>query len=271
MKAKILFINAMAMILSMSSCKKEAGPAGSTGATGAQGSQGPSGPVLTGNLKGYVNHFDVSGTKLTSGLAGDTLTIDGTTTMTVTDATGAYTFSNLTTGVYNLTVTRTGYGTTKIQSLQFTGGGDLYRNANISKMPTNNVTTFMAYDTTINSVNHIRVRGTLPSSTDDQTIMIFVGNPGSSTVSSAIANEISTYAININAGLPITAGTVKYSKNIPTSELYDLGYVSGNTVYLAAYTIGGNTNASAYVDLPTNKPIYTALGGAPLFANAPVQ
>jgi hypothetical protein len=259
MKAKILFINAMAVIISLSSCKKEAGPEGATGA------QGAAGPALTGNFKGYVNHFDASGTKLTSGLAGDTLTIDGTTTTAVTDAAGAFTFSNLSTGVYNLTIMRSGFGTTKIQSLQFTGGGDLYRNANLSKIPTINVSTFMAYDTIINTVNHVRVRGSLPSSTDDQSVIVFVGNPGSSIVNSGVANEISYYVININAGV------TKYSKNIPTSELYDLGYTTGNTVYFAAYTIGGNTNASAYVDLATNKPIFTALGNTPLFSSAPVQ
>ena len=69
MKAKILFINAIALIIGLSSCKKEAGP---TGATGAQGSAGP---VLTENLKGFINHYDVSGTKLANGLAGDSVTI----------------------------------------------------------------------------------------------------------------------------------------------------------------------------------------------------
>jgi len=262
MKAKLLLINAMAVILIMGSCKKEAGPAGATGATG---SQGPAGPSLTGNLKGYINHFDVSGTKITTNLAGDTISIDGTTNKTVTDAAGSYTFSNLSTGMYNLTITRSGYGTTKIQSLQFTGGGDLYRNASISKIPSNNVSTFMAYDTIINTQNYVRVRGTLPTSPDDQSVIIFVGNPGNSTVNSGVANETSTYVVNVAAGI------TKFSRNIPTYELYDLGYASGNTVYFAAYTIGGNTNASSYVDLTTNKPIYTAIGSTPLFANAPVQ
>ena len=259
MKAKILLINAIAMLLSLSSCKKEAGP---TGATGAQGSAGP---VLTGNLKGFINHYDVSGTKLANGLAGDSVSIDGTSNVAVTDAAGSYSFAGLSTGVYNITVTRTGYGATKIQSLQFTGGGDSYRNANISKIPTTNVSTLLVYDTIINTVNHVRVRGSLPSSTDDQSVIVYIGVPGNTTVNSSIANQISTYVININAGI------TKYSKNIPTSELYDLGYTSGNTVYVAAYTIGGNTNASAYVDLTTNKAVYTALGSAPLFANAPVQ
>jgi hypothetical protein len=263
MKAKILFINAIAMIICLSSCKKEAGP---TGATGAQGSAGP---VLTGNLKGYINHYDVSGAKLVSGLAGDTVTIDGTTKMAVTDAAGSYSFASLSTGVYNLTVTRTGFGTTKVQSVQFTGGGDSYRNANISKIPTLNLATFVAYDTIINGVNNIHIKGHLTASTDDQSVVIFVGIPGNTTVNSGVSNEISSYVVNVAVNAAGNNTLVKL--NIPTSELYDLGYVSGNTAYFAAYTIGGNTNASAYVDLTTNKPIYTALGNTPLFANAVVQ
>ncbi len=263
MKTKILLINAIAVIISLSSCKKEAGPAGSTGA------QGPGGPVLTGNLKGYINHYDASGAKLTSGLAGDTISIDGTTNFAVTNASGMYSFTGLTTGIYNLTITRSGFGTTKIQSLQFTGGGDSYRNANISKIPTLNLATLMIYDTVINGVNNIHVRGHVTSSTDDQSVIIFIGIPGNTTVNSGVSNEISSYVVNVPVNAAGNNTLVKL--NIPTAELYDLGYVSSNTVYFAAYTIGGNTNASAYTDLTTNKPIYTALGNTPLFANAPVQ
>ncbi len=263
MKAKILFINAVALIIGLSSCKKEAGP------TGATGSQGPSGPVLTGNLKGYINHYDLSGAKIATGLLGDSVSIDGTTTVSVTDATGMFTFNGLTTGVYNLTVKRAGYGINKIQSVQFTGGGDTYRNANISKMPTTNVSTFMAYDTTITvssiPINYVRVRGTIPAVPYVQSIIVFVGNPGSTTCNSSSAYQSSFYVINIGAN------ATTYSRNIPTSDLYDLGYVSGNTVYGAAYTIGGNTNASSYSDLTNNRTIFTALGTSPSFANALVQ
>ncbi len=259
MKTKILLISAIAVILSLSSCKKEPGP------EGAAGAQGPSGPVLTGNLKGYINHYDLSGAKIATGLAGDSVSIDGTTNVSVTDAAGMFTFNGLTTGVYNLTVVRSGYGTTKLQSVQFTGGGDTYRNGNISKIPTTNVSFFTAYDTTINSINYVRLRGTVPTATFVQTVMIFVGNPGSTICNSASANQISNYSVNIGAN------ATNFFRNIPTSELYSLGYVSGNTAYFAIYSVGGNTNASAYMDFSNNRPIYTALGSTPLFANAPIQ
>jgi hypothetical protein len=265
MKSKLLFIGAVAVVLGVASCKKEAGP---TGATGPQGSQGPVGPVLTGNLKGFISHFDLSGSKITTNLLGDSVSIDATTMVSVTDATGYFAFTGLTTGVYNLTVKRAGYGITKIQGVQFTGGGDTYRNANISKIPTSNLLTLTAMDTVVAGVNTVRLRGTIPTSTLAQSIIVFVGLPGNSTVSSSTSSESSSYVFSVPSG---TTATTSFRKDIPTTDLYDIGYASGNTVYFAGYTIGGNTNASSYSDLTNNKPIYTALGTTPLLVNAPVQ
>jgi len=260
MKTKLTLISAIALSIILTSCKKpDAGPQGDPGPTG------PGGPVLTGNLKGFISHFDLSGTKITTNLASDTVSIDGGTQVAYTDANGEFAFSGLTTGVYNLTVKRGGYGTTKIQSVQFTGGGDTYRNTNISKIPTTNVTSLMAYDTVISAINYIRLRGMVPATPYIQSVIVYVGNPGNVTVNSASANQSNFYVINVAVN-----GTT-FNKNVPTADFYDLGYASLNTAYFAAYTIGGNTNASSYADLSNNKTIFTALGSTPVFANAPVQ
>ncbi len=262
MKAKLLLISAIAITVGLASCKKTAGP------DGAQGPQGPSGPALTGNLKGFVSHYDLSGSKITTNLMGDSVSIDGTGNMSVTDALGMYSFSGLSTGVYNLTIKRSGYGWTKLQDVQFTGGGDTYRNANLSKIPTNNVLTFTSVDTVVAGVNYVRLRGTIPTTTITQSVIFFVGIPGNATVNSGTSNESSQYVINV---APTTNAVTSFRKDIPTSDLYDLGYAPTNVAYFAAYTIGGNTNASSYTDLTNNKPIFTALGSTALFANAPVQ
>ena len=261
MKSKIVITGVIALVISLASCKKD-GPAGPAGPNGANGSPGP---VLTGNLKGFVGHFDLSGSKMITNLAGDSVSIDGSSQVVVTDANGLYTFNDLKTGVYSLTVKRAGYGLNKLQDIQFTGGGDSYRNINISKIPTTNLSTFMAYDTTINTLNYIRLRGTIPSSSTAQSLIIFVGVPGNIVCNSSTANEVSSYVIII------APNVTTYSKNIPTGDLYDLGYVSTNTAYFAGYSVGGNTNASSYNDLINNRTVYTALGSSPLFANALVQ
>lgn len=258
MKSKLLFIGVIAAAINLASCKK-------TTTEGPAGPQGSSGPVLSGNLKGFINHYDISGSKMTTNLAGDTVSIDGTSQAAVTDANGLYSFSGLATGVYNLTVKRAGYGLNKVQSLQFTGGGDFYRNVNISKIPTNNVTTFTTYDTTINTINYIRIKGTLPAAPYSQSVIVFIGVPGNTTVNSLTSNQITSYVINTGVN------STTYSKNIPASDFYDLGYSTTNTAYFAAYVIGGNTAASSYADLSNNKTVFTAISSSPLYSNAAIQ
>jgi hypothetical protein len=259
MKQKII-IQTVIILLTAASCKKP-----ETGPEGQQGPQGNPGPALSGNLKGYINHFDASGAKVTTDLANDSVFIDGTSMATVTDANGMFSFSGLNTGVYNVTVRKTGssYGYTRIQNIEFAGNGDTYRNGSISMIPTTSVSTFTAYDTIINSVNYIKLRGTVTLSSKAQSIVVFVNSPG---ITGASPNNYSTnYMINI-----VPAATV-FTKNIPTSDLYDLGFTSGNTSYFTACMIGSNSQASAYVDFTTNRTIYTALSASSVTAQAPVQ
>ncbi len=261
-KMKKIIVSTIAIAALFSACKKTAGPAG---ADGAQGPQGNTGPVLSGSLKGYIYHYDISGAKVTTDLAGDSVYLAGNPAGVVTDANGMYTFTGVTTGVYDVTVKKTGstYGWTKIQNIEFAGNGDTYRNAAMSVTPSNSISTIMAYDTTINSVNYIRVKGTLPSSSRAQSLILFVGGNGN--ISPASTNYVSSYIVNVAANVGV------FAKNIPTTDMYDLGYASGNTAYCAAYTIGSNTNASVYIDFSTNRAIYTAISSGYLTASAAVQ
>jgi hypothetical protein len=259
---KKIIVSSIALVALIASCKKTAGPAG---ADGAQGPQGNTGPVLSGSLKGYIYHYDISGAKVTTDLSGDSVYISGNPAGVATDVNGSYTFNGVTTGVYDITVKKAGsnYGWTKIQNIEFAGNGDTYRNAAMSVTPSNSISTIMAYDTTINSVNYIRIKGTLPSSTRAQSLILFVGTNGDSTPTST--NYISNYIVNVAANVAV------FAKNIPATDLYDLGYTSGNTAYCAAYTIGSNTNASVYIDFSTNRAIYTAISSGYLTTSAPIQ
>jgi hypothetical protein len=139
---KSVSLIAIVALGSFSSCKKP-----KDGAMGPQGNQGPSGPSYTGNLVGHVDLFDVSGQKILTNLAGDSVSMDGTTNVAITDANGMYTFQNINTGNYNLTITRSSFGKTKIQNIQFLGIGDNYKDTKISKVPTINVSSVVATDT----------------------------------------------------------------------------------------------------------------------------
>ncbi|MBA3664288.1 MAG: hypothetical protein H0W61_08785 [Bacteroidetes bacterium] len=260
MKTNFILTGFAALTVLFISCKKpDAGP------EGPQGPQGNSGPALTGNLKGYINHFDVAGAKVTTDLANDSVYLDGTGKSAVTDANGLFTFSGISTGVYNMTVKKaaSAYGYTKVQNIEFAGNGDTYRNGSMSATPSNSVSTLLAFDTTISSVNYIRIKGTLPASSKAQSVIVFFNAPGSTAVNAA---SNSTYYI-----LNVLANATAYAKNIATSDLYDLGFISGNTAYIAAYTIGSNTNASSFVDFTTNRTVFTAISSGFLTAQAPVQ
>ncbi len=260
MKTKTTVVAALAVVMALSSCKKQAGPAG------ADGTQGPSGPALTGNLKGYITNYDVSGVKMLNNLSGDTVKIDGTSTMAVTDANGMYTFSGITTGNYNLSISKAGFGNTKIQNISFTGGtNDLYRNANISKTPTTNVTNVTAITTTLATINNITISGSVTPQPYAQTVIIFVGNPGALSTSAASGNNINYYTLNV------AANNTSFTKNIPTYEFYDVNYASGNTAYFAVYMIGANTNASSYIDFTNNRAVFTAISSTPANASVVLQ
>ena len=112
-----------------------------TGPLGPVGPQGDEGPSLSGNLKGYINHYDVSGAKITTDLAGASISVDGTARIATTDANGLYNLIGLTTGVYSLSVqpisvtygsVSASYGAIKIPNLQFVGGNDTYYNIDLS-------------------------------------------------------------------------------------------------------------------------------------------
>lgn len=259
MKTKKIIIVLSLTVLGATSCKKQ------TGADGTQGPQGAQGPVLSGNLKGFVSHYDLNGAKILSGLSGDTLTIDGTTLMATTDAAGAYTFNNITTGSYNVTVKHTGFGSTKMQSIQFAGGGDTYKNALISKIPNTNVVALNTVATTTAGVNYIVTTGTITAVPYQQTILLFFGNPNSNTSSSLTSDYSISYSVNV------AANATTFSKTIPTLDFYDANYVSGNTIAVASYLVGGNLNASSYADLTNNKTIYTAISLSPVIASAIIQ
>jgi hypothetical protein len=266
---KHALIPMLALALSLASCKKPSngadGAQGPQGAQGTQGTQGPAGPSLSGSLKGYVNHYDIAGSKVTTDLSGDSVYVSGTNFSTVTDVNGMFSFSGISTGVYDLIVKKSGgvYGSTKVQNIEFAGNGDTYRNASMSAIPTNSISTFMAYDTTINSVNYVRVRGTLQSSTRAQSLIMFVNTPGTSSVTPQ--SYSSYYTVNV------AANATTYAKNIPTTDFYDLGFTTGNTLHLQVNLVGSNTSASSYVDFTSNRTIFTALSTSYGSAQAQVQ
>jgi carboxypeptidase family protein len=269
MKKVFIKISVLSIALVIAASCTKTTTAGPTGATGAAG------PSLTGNMQGTVTLYDVSGAKQLSPtlLGGDTVVLtnssSGTVWKTVTNASGDYLFSNISSGTYSTTVSKTGYGSVVTQGIQFVGGGNSDRNYALSVVPATNVSWLIANDTTYTStgVNYMKLRGAVPTSTSETTVIVFVSIPGTGSTSSTVGNFSTTYTTTI------AAGTNKFTIEIPIASLYDLGFTSGNTAtaYFASYIIGGTTSASSYVDWTTGQTVYTALSSTPATSNSTVD
>jgi hypothetical protein len=112
--------------LIFSQCKKEdvAGPAGPAGPDGPNGVS-----AITGIVHGRVILYDSLGKPLTDN-SGVSVSVDPAVSI-LTQTDGFFTSSAMSAGTYNLSVSKTGYGTMKIYHFQNTGGVNASETGNI--------------------------------------------------------------------------------------------------------------------------------------------
>jgi len=244
----VLFL--LVVIIGANSCKK----------VETTGPQGPAGPSLTGNLKGHVYCYDQYGSTVLTDISGIKDSLNGTTKVVVTDTNGLYTFAGLTTGNYSFTITANGYGQSKVENIQFVGGGDTYHDVKLSQIPSFNVLTLT--DTIIGT--NVIIKGTLPTDTKIRSVILFVGN---------VSNVSALPQYYLDYFSKSTTATVlnSFSITIPQSDFIDLGIASGNKAYFAAYGAAAGFNTSSeYEDLATGRTVFTAISSTPATANVAV-
>lgn len=76
-----------------------------------------------GNIVGFVNLIDNNGYE-SKDISGVSISIEGTSHSAVTNENGRFTLTDIEAGTYNLIYEKTGYGTSKLLSYQFVGGGE---------------------------------------------------------------------------------------------------------------------------------------------------
>lgn len=228
-----------------------------TGATGPAGSTGPAGPSLSGTLEGYVDLYDQYGTLVTPANS-VSVTIPGRSQTDTSTSAGMFTVNNMSTGTYEVDFAKTGYGAAKIVSLNFVGGGTQYiqNHVGLAQPPS-----FTLSGITLNSIGGVITASVTASSTDTKARKVIVFLSNASTVSSAPANYLGTVTLNIAANSANGGGT------IPANALNGAGIVSGNTLYVAAFPISGNVNASTYADIATGRTVYNNISGTAVTAN----
>ena len=228
------------------------GPAGATGATGATGPAGPTGPaapVLTGSIIGFVNSYDESGSPVSK--SGVTVTIDNTTPAitATTNADGKFEFSAVKAGTYNLSFTRSGYGTIRRFGLAHVGGDQpTYLGVySISQAATSKIESF-TFGTTVasNYINYTVSMKDLPVSSPTARFIIFVNN--TETVSSSNALYSTSWSSSSNS----------VSAYLYKSSLNSSGMASGNVAYAIVYPMPNFS--TTYQDATTGRTVYTNLG-----------
>ncbi len=210
--------------------------------------------------------YDQFGTKVTTNLSTIKISIDGTTVSAKTDATGKYAINNLNTGNYTLTITDTAgvYAGTKLQEIQLVSG-TVEHDVKLSAIPTFTLQGFSAKDTTINSVNYVKLTAT-PTSTDPHARTVAAWFNNTSAVTSSPESSLGVYSITVKANA--TTGTLL----IFQSDFTDAGLNSGSTVYFMGYAAAANfASSSDYEDFNNGRAYLNAVATNGLAANAAIQ
>lgn len=214
--------------------------------------------LLSGNLFGFVTLYDQYGGKVLSGVAPTNVSLvaanNNQTLNTVTDSTGKYTYNSIAEGQYLLSYTNTGFGTILNAPLGFLGGGNIDHDVKLSAIPN-------FYDsllsTPVDTLNNIVLNGTFSGTdTRKRTYVIFIGS--SPSVSSAPANYLTYYTGTANNNL------TTFTQKIALSDLTDLGFTAGSTVYFAVYGAAADFASTSDVeDYTTGRLNFTAISSNP--------
>ncbi|GIV30251.1 MAG: hypothetical protein KatS3mg028_1317 [Bacteroidia bacterium] len=235
MKKLICIISVTGMVL-VSACKKKEGP---------QGPQGPAGPSLSGNLVGYVEVYDSYGVAQKADSV--VVSIVGKPFSVLTDTLGKFLISGLSTGVYEVDVSKTNYQSSKIASLNFVGGGTQYitNKIAITQVPSFTISS-IGFSNTFGNITYT-VTAANSDSKARKAIIFFSKNTN---VSSSPPTYAGTMIVNIPQGSSNAIGAVS------GSTLSQLGFNSGDVVYAIAYPISNANMASVYFDTNTGKLFY---------------
>lgn len=222
---------------------------------GCKGPAGPAGPAgqsqLTGSMSGIVNLYLSDGNQETDA-SGVNISVAGTSLSTTTDSTGQWTINGISTGTYTVMYTKTGFGMSEQQGIQFVGGGPDFLGTIILSQPPDFSVRINPSECTSDSARFLIV---VTTSTFDREVLIAVGTDAS--VSASTAGKY------LYAGIFDDGGTTG-NEGIPSTALHAAGLVSGTTAYIVAYPLSDDSPTgnfySSYFDIGSKETVYTSLG-----------
>jgi len=216
-----------------------------------QGATGPAGPSLTGSLSGHVSLVDAGGNQ--PSLRDSVLVaIPGTDLKAYSDSSGSWLIPDVKTGTYTIAFSKAGYGSNRSVQFQFAGGSDKDLG-----------TTFLCAAPTI-SVDQLASLE-ISSARPDSGSLYFGVTLSDSTVSSpyrvylvlspdsALSVQPTAASVGAFFQAAFTAGQDSTSIRITPAAAAADGFVSGETLYAAAYTANAGSVNSGYLDTATGK------------------
>lgn len=254
MKKLILSVCCVAALVS--SCKKT-GSQGPEGPAGPQGPQGPAGSGTgagTGIVTGKVKQYDQYNVQYTTNLNTTTVSVEGTTISTVTDASGNYSLTNVGAGVLDLVYNRPNSGLNKINQIVFAGAGTLFLNENVYDKASYTFSGGYAKDTTQFSNSGVLYRLYYTTNTKQRSAVAIFGKTASVDISDPSTYEFDYY-MNIPANTTTTAQMFSYGNSAFNA------FNSGDMIYVKIYPL--SNTGSGYYNYVLNRQVLTG-GGTPL-------
>lgn len=208
--------------------------------------------ITSEDITGGVNLYD-EGTSILSSHAGMTVTVEGLqpAVSATTDAAGRFTLTNVPFGTYNLVYTKSGYGTFKLMNLSHTNSGGA---------------TYISLTNSLGQISTTAVTALSASLVNGDIVISTTVSPGAtiantrylrffySTSSSVSSTNYMKYSDGMVAQINPYLLTRKHT------DLVDMGFAAGTTVYVKAY--GDSFWANSYLDNVTNKQVFPNLGSS---------
>ena len=223
----------------------------------SKGPTGPAGPALNGALTGLVTLVNSDGSQ-PSNRDSVTVSIEGTSMSTQTDASGMWLIDNVKTGTYTISFSKSGYGITKSVQYQFAGGGE--KNLGLvylCQSPTFSISNLTRLGNSNARTDSTSIYFGITTSTSTvvgpyRTYLVLSPDSGISSIP-ALSSYAAFFTTNIANGMD--SADIRLTPSIVAAG----GFNPGDTVYAAAYAANAGSNNSGYLDTSTGKTVYTNL------------
>jgi hypothetical protein len=201
-----------------------------------------------GSITGTVDAYDDKTTSIAD-RSGFTVALGSTGKTATTDASGRFSFADVAYDSYDLTVSKTGFGTFKIFGVNLQSTSLNVPTITMGSVSTTAVTSLTYNNNQYNGVagaSYIYSTSPAPTTTNRGYTRSFLStsNGVSSTNYTAFSAVRSNASNNVNGGFT-------------ADELYGFGFRTGQTVYLKMY--GESLFSNAYLDPSTGKTVFPNL------------